>query len=165
MAIDNGGETAMTAAAPTVPQMNVLVQYIKDLSFENPNAPNSLTPRDTGPQLNINVNVNAKPLTGAEFEVNLALTARASHGPDVVFNVELVYSGIFRIQNVAEEHLHPFVMIECPRILFPFARKIVADATQSGGFPPLMIDPIDFVGLYQQNITQIQGQEAAARPN
>jgi preprotein translocase subunit SecB len=155
MAIENGGD-ALTPAATAVPQMNVLVQYIKDLSFENPNAPNSLSPRDTGPQLNINVSVNAKPLTATEFEVNLSLTARAMHGQDIVFNVELMYSGIFRIQNVTEEHLHPFVMIECPRILFPFARKVIADATTSGGFPPLLIDPIDFVALYQQNIAQGQ---------
>jgi len=161
MAIENGGDPASTAAIPTTPQMNVLVQYIKDLSFENPNAPNSLSPRDSGPQLNINVSVNAKPLTASEFEVNLALTARAMHGTDVVFNVELMYSGIFRISNVAEEHLHPFVMIECPRILFPFARRIIADATTSGGFPPLLIDPIDFVALYQQNIAQ----QASGQPN
>jgi preprotein translocase subunit SecB len=158
MAIENGGDIRASAGTPAVPQMNVLVQYIKDLSFENPNAPNSLTARDSGPQLTINVSVNAKPLTAQEFEVNLSLQARAAHGPDVVFNVELVYSGIFRVQNVAEEHLHPFVMIECPRILFPFARRIVADATQSGGFPPLLIDPIDFVALYQQNIAQASGQ-------
>jgi len=160
MAIENGGTDATPAAAPGAPQLNVLVQYIKDLSFENPNAPNSLSPRETGPQLDINVSVNARPLTAADFEVNLTLTARASHGTDIVFNVELVYSGIFRIQGVAEEHLHPFVMIECPRMLFPFARKIVADATSSGGFPPLLIDPIDFVALYQQNIAQAaqQGQ-------
>ncbi len=111
MANENGGASPATAAAPAAPQLNVLVQYIKDLSFENPNAPNSLSPREGGPQLNINVSVNAQPLTAAEFEVNLALTARASHGADIVFNVELMYSGIFRIQNVAEEHLHPFVMI------------------------------------------------------
>lgn len=157
MANDNGGEPAAPAAASALPQMNVLVQYIRDLSFENPNAPNSLSPRDTGPQLNINVSVNAKPLTQADFEVSLTLTARASHGSDIVFNVELVYGGIFRIQNVAEEHLHPYVMIECPRILFPFARKIIADATAGGGFPPLLIDPIDFVALYQTNMAQ-QGQ-------
>ncbi len=162
MANENGGNNAATASANAVPQMNVLVQYIKDLSFENPNAPNSLTPREGGPQLNINVSVNAKPLTQTEFEVNLSLTARATHGTDIVFNVELVYSGIFRVQNVAEEHLHPFVMIECPRILFPFARKVVADATSSGGFPPLLIDPIDFVQLYQQNIAQAQ---ANGQPN
>jgi preprotein translocase subunit SecB len=154
MAIENGGATAAPSVAPAAPQMSVLVQYIKDLSFENPNAPNSLTPREGGPQLNINVSVNAQPLTTTEFEVNLSLTARATHGTNIVFNVELVYSGIFRIQNVLEEHLHPFVMIECPRILFPFARKVIADATSNGGFPPLLIDPIDFVALYQQNIAQ-----------
>lgn len=158
MTMENGGDIAANDAAQMTPQMNILVQYIKDLSFENPNAPTSLTPREGGPQLNINVSVNARPLSATEFEVILALNSRAMHGNDVAFNVELVYAGLFRVQNVPEEHMHPFVMIECPRILFPFARKIIADATQAGGFPPLLIDPIDFVALYQQNMAQPQGQ-------
>ncbi len=158
MTMENGGDIAANDAAQMTPQMNILVQYIKDLSFENPNAPASLTPREGGPQLNINVSVNARPLSATEFEVILALNSRAMHGNDVAFYVELVYAGLFRVQNVPEEHMHPFVMIECPRILFPFARKIIADATQAGGFPPLLIDPIDFVALYQQNMAQPQGQ-------
>ncbi|TPQ49804.1 protein-export chaperone SecB, partial [Prosthecomicrobium hirschii] len=101
------------------------------------------------------------PLSATEFEVDLSLQARAGQGAEVIFAVELVYSGLFRITNVPEEHLHPFVLIECPRLLFPFARQIVADATRNGGFPPLMIDPIDFVALYQQNLAQAQ----AGQPN
>ena len=133
------------------------------MSFENPNAPASLAPREGGPQLAINVNVNAQPLSATDFETVLTLQAKAMHGTEVVFNVELVYAGIFRIQNVPEQHLHPFVFIECPRFLFPFARQIVADATRNGAFPPLMIDPIDFAQLYQQNLLQTQQQ--AAPPN
>ncbi|MDR3493067.1 MAG: protein-export chaperone SecB [Ancalomicrobiaceae bacterium] len=155
----NGNDGAQLA-----PTLHLLAQYVKDLSFENPNAPASLAPKEGGPQLSINVNVNAQPLSGTDFETVLTLQAKAMHGTDVVFNVELVYAGIFRIQNVPEQHLHPFVFIECPRFLFPFARQIIADATRNGAFPPLMIDPIDFAQLYQQNVLAAQ-QQPAAQPN
>lgn len=161
--IDGNARNNTAGPAPTeAPSINVLAQYVKDFSFENPNAPNSLQPREQGPALNINVNVGARPLSNTEFEVDLTLDARAAHGSEVVFAVDIVYSGLFRVTNVPEEHLHPFVLIECPRLLFPFARQIIADATRNGGFPPLMIDPIDFVALYQQNMAQAQ---AAGQPN
>lgn len=140
-----------TAGEAQGPALNVLVQYVKDLSFENPNAPNTLAAQQSGPQIEINVNVGAQPLSETEFECELKLEAKAMLGEQVMFAVELVYAGLFRIQNVPEEHLHPFVLIECPRLLFPFARAILADATRNGGYPPLMLDPIDFVALYQQN--------------
>ena len=145
-------DTGAPAIDPNAgPSLNVLAQYVKDLSFENPNAPNSLAPQETQPQISINVNVGAQPLSATEFDVELKLEARAAIGETLIFNVELLYGGLFRIQNVPEEHLHPFVLIECPRLLFPFARQILADQTRNGGFPPLMLDPIDFVALYQQN--------------
>ncbi len=146
MSEENGAEAQAQA-----PSLNVLVQYVKDLSFENPNAPNSLAPQPEGPQIEINVNVGAQPLSATEFEVELKIEARGKSGENVLFAVELLYAGLFRIQNVPEDHLHPFVLIECPRLLFPFARQILADATRNGGFPPLLLDPIDFVALYQQN--------------
>lgn len=151
MTEENGNAEATQGEAPS---LNVLVQYVKDLSFENPNAPNSLAPQQTQPQISINVNVGAQPLSATEFEVELKLEANAKTGESVMFAVELVYAGIFRIQNVPEAHLHPFVLIECPRLLFPFARQILAESTRNGGFPPLMLDPIDFVALYQQNAAQ-----------
>ena len=162
MTSDNGGlgQGDDGQGAGLSPSINVLAQYIKDLSFENPNAPNSLAPRQGGPQLQINVNVGARPLTNTDFEVDLTLQARASGENEIVFNIEIIYSGLFRVQNLPEEHVHPFVMIECPRLLFPFARQIVADATRNGGFPPLMIDPIDFVALYQQNMARAQAGAA-----
>lgn len=147
MSEDNGS----AEQAAQAPSLNVLVQYVKDLSFENPNAPNSLAPQETAPQIAINVNVGAQPLSATEFEVELKLEAKATVGDAVMFAAELLYAGLFRIQGVPEEHLHPFVLIECPRMLFPFARQILADATRNGGFPPLLLDPIDFVALYQQN--------------
>jgi preprotein translocase subunit SecB len=142
--------------APAGPSVNVLGQYLKDLSFENPRAPMSLQPREQSPAININVNVGARQLGQSEIEVTLTMEAKAGTGADVLFAVEIAYAGVFRLLNVPAEHLQPFVMIECPRLLFPFARQIVADATRNGGFPPLMVDPIDFVALYQQNAARNQ---------
>ncbi|ODN72134.1 protein-export chaperone SecB [Methylobrevis pamukkalensis] len=143
------------------PSLNVAAQYIKDFSFENPRAPQSLVARDKAPSINVNVNVIPRARAAGEFEVDLKLEARASHGEEVVFVADLTYGGVFRIQNVPEQHLHAFVMIECPRLLFPFARQIIADATRNGGFMPLMIDPIDFVALYQQYIQRMAAQAQA----
>ena len=138
-----------------VPGMSILAQYIKDLSFENPNAPGSLQPQEQ-PKLDINVNVGAQPMGENQFEVVLTLTASAKTSAITVFAIELVYGGLFRIVGVPQEHLHPFVLIECPRMLFPFARNILAEASRNGGFPPLMLDPIDFAALYRQNAAQAQ---------
>lgn len=147
------------------PSLNVLGQYVKDLSFENPNAPASLSPQQVQPQISINVNVGAQPLSDTDFEVELKLEARAASGETVIFAVELSYGGLFRVQNVPQEHLHPFVLIECPRLLFPFARQILADATRNGGFPPLLLDPIDFVALYQQNAAAAAADQGSASVN
>jgi preprotein translocase subunit SecB len=137
-------------AADQTPSLNALAQYAKDISFENPNAPRSLTPQEAGPQISIQVNVNAKQLAETDFEVDLSLEGSAKVGNDVMFAFDLTYSGVFRVRNIPADQLHPVVMIECPRLLFPFARQIVAEAVRNGGFPPLYIDPIDFVGLYRQ---------------
>jgi preprotein translocase subunit SecB len=134
--------------------LNVLAQYIKDLSFENPNAPNFSVRPDQQPALNIQINVNAKPLSDTEFEVELKIEGKAEHAQTVLFGIDLVYAGVFRIQNVAKENIHPLVLIECPRLLFPFARQIIADTVREGGFPPLMLDPVDFAALYRQRATQ-----------
>ncbi len=145
------------------PGMSILAQYIKDLSFENPNAPGSLQPSEQ-PKLDINVNVAAQPMGENQFEVVLNLTASAKTPAMTVFAIELVYAGLFRIVGVPQEHLHPFVLIECPRMLFPFARNILAEASRNGGFPPLMLDPIDFAALYRQNAEQAQAA-AEQKPN
>lgn len=142
----------------TPPSLNVLAQYVKDLSFESPGAPNSLRARDKAPGININVNVNANPLAENEFDVNLTLNARAAEGDKVLFNVELVYGGVFRIAGFPQEHMLPLLFIECPRLLFPFARQIISDATRNGGFPPLMIDPIDFAQMFQQRVAEEQAK-------
>ena len=140
------------------PQLNVLVQYVKDFSFESPGAPMSLRTRDKAPGININVNVNANPISDSEFDVLLTITAKASFDKDVLFNVELVYGGVFRVAGFPKEHTLPLLFIECPRLLFPFARQIIADATRNGGFPPLMLDPIDFAQMFQQKIAEDQAK-------
>jgi preprotein translocase subunit SecB len=136
--------------------LNVLAQYVKDLSFESPGAPNTLRGREKAPNININVNVGANPLSEKEFDVNLTLSAKATADADVLFNVELVYGGVFRIDGFPQEHMLPLLFIECPRLLFPFARQIIADATRNGGFPPLMLDPIDFAQMFQQKLAEDQ---------
>ncbi len=147
------------------PGIHVLGQYVKDFSFENPGAPNSLRPADSAPRLDVNVNVNAHPLSQSEFEVEIKLEAKASRGEETLFIVELLYAGLFQIRNVPQEHLHPLLMIECPRLLFPFARQILADATRHGGFPPLLIDPVDFAALYRQRVAQQTAQQNAPQPS
>ena len=155
----NGGQTG------AAPALNCLVQYCKDLSFENPNAPRSLGPQEAGPNISIQVNVQAKQLAEADFEVELLLEGSAGEGADVLFKFELNYSGVFRLVNIPAEQTHPVVMIECPRLLFPFARQIVADAVRNGGFPPLYLDPIDFAALYAQRAQQAQATQAAQTTN
>ncbi len=137
-----------------MPQMHVVAQYTRDLSFENPNAPRSLGPQTTAPSISIEVNVNVQQLAETEFDVTLNMEGKAGEGADLLFNFEISYGGLFRIQNVPMEQMHPFVMIECPRMLFPFARQIIADSVRNGGFPPLYIDPIDFMALYQQKAAE-----------
>ncbi|MDE1160199.1 MAG: protein-export chaperone SecB [Neorhizobium sp.] len=138
------------------PSLNILAQYTKDLSFENPGAPRSLQQRDKAPNININVNVNANPLSDTDFDVVLTLSAEAKDDNKVVFAAELVYGGVFRITGFPQEHMLPLLFIECPRLLFPFARQIVADVTRNGGFPPLMIDPIDFAQMFSQRMAEEQ---------
>jgi preprotein translocase subunit SecB len=150
-----GGATNGNAKGPQ-PSLNVLAQYVKDLSFESPGAPNSLRGRETAPGININVNVSANPLSDKEFDVSLSLNAKATSEKDVLFNVELMYGGVFRIEGFPQEHMLPLLFIECPRLLFPFARQIIAEATRNGGFPPLMLDPIDFAQMFQQKLAEDQ---------
>ena len=170
MSMTNGGPTgipgggpaggpAPAQANPTMPQLNVLAQYIKDFSFENPNAPRSLAPGQA-PTVNLQINVAANPI-GNDVEVELKLDGKAEAAGTVMFSFELVFAGMFRIQNIPQESMHPVVMIECPRLLFPFAREIIATASRNAGFPPLLIDPVDFVGLYRKKMEQMEPQATA----
>ncbi len=140
------------------PSLNILAQYVKDLSFESPGAPGSLRARYKAPNINIGVNVNANPLSDKEFDVVLTLTAKAETGKDVLFNVELVYGGVLKVEGFPQEHMLPILLIECPRLLFHFSRQIIAECTRNGGFPPLMLDPIDFSVMFQQKLAEDQAR-------
>jgi preprotein translocase subunit SecB len=161
-AVVSGDAPSLSAPPPqpgSQPSMRILGQYLKDLSFENPNAPQSLAPQTEQPDINIAVNVNAKNLAPNDFEVELHLDAKAMSGGKVVFAADVLYAGIFRLENFPQNLLHAAVLIECPRMLFPFARQVMAEATRNGGFPPLMLDPIDFAAMYQRRMAQ-QKQQA-----
>lgn len=159
---NGNGSPAPQAQQQQQPVLNILAQYIKDLSFENPNAPQSLQPQQAQPNINIQINVGATNLAETDYEVSIKIDGQAELDGKVLFSLELVYAGVFRIQGVPQDSIHPFVMIECPRLLFPFAREIVASSVRNGGFPPLLLDPIDFVALYRQNLERMQGQPANA---
>jgi membrane-bound lytic murein transglycosylase B len=150
----NGAE-----APPTGPKFSVLAQYTKDLSFENPNAPRTLQGQQTAPNISIQINVNARQLAPSDFEVSLVLEGGAGQGADTMFKFELNYAGVFRVENFAPEQVQPVIMIEGPRLLFPFARQIIADAVRGGSYPPLYIDPIDFHALYLQRLAASGGQQ------
>jgi len=159
MTTTNGGPAQVGStpgAGQEQPQLTVVGQYIKDFSFENPNAPQSLNARQEQPQIGIQINVGATPLSETDIEVGIKLDGTTETSSTLLFRFELEFAGVFRIRSVPQESLNPIVMIECPRLLFPFARQIIADAVVSGGFPPLLIDPVDFVSLYRQNMSQMQ---------
>jgi preprotein translocase subunit SecB len=143
-----------------MPHLGVIAQYIKDFSFENPNAPRSLMQQPEQPQIKIQINVEGKPLSATEVEVELKLDGRAELASSVLFAFDLVYCGVFRMQNIPQESVGPLVMIECPRLLFPFAREIIASAVANSGFPPFLLEPVDFVALYQQKMGAGQPQPA-----
>jgi preprotein translocase subunit SecB len=147
----NGGEFAG-------PQIRVLAQFVRDLSFENPRAPESLRPTGVQPQIDIGVELNARGRQDTLYEVDIKFTAAAQIEGDPVFQVELLYGGLFQISGVPEEAMEPVLLIECPRFLFPFVRKVVADVTMEGGFPPFMLDPIDFAGIYAARRAQMGGE-------
>ncbi len=150
MSTTNGGP-----APDSLPQLNVVAQYVKDFSFENPNAPQSLMPSQEQPQIGIQINVAASPRSDDDVEVVLKLEGKAENKAGILFNFELEFAGVFRIRNVPQESLNAVVLIECPRLLFPFAREIIATAVRNGGFPPLLLDPVDFVSLYRQKMEQM----------
>jgi len=162
----NGGQTP---AAPPPPQpqgqgqaqFRVLAQYTKDFSFENPNAPQAISQQPQQPTINIQINVNPRQLSNTDFEVELKIDGKAEHGSTTLFAFDLTYAGVFHLQGIPQESIGALIMIESPRILFPFAREIIAAAVVSGGFPPLLLDPIDFVALYQQKAAAAQQQAPA----
>jgi preprotein translocase subunit SecB len=144
------------------PRLSILTQYVKDLSFENPRAPLGLAPGQPRPEIQIAVDVNARQVGEQHYEVVLQINIEAKAGDTPFFLVELAYGGVFQLANIPEDTVQPLLLIECPRILFPFARRIVADVTRDGGLPPLLLDPIDFATLYRRRLAQRAQEEGAA---
>ena len=141
-------------------QIQVLAQYVKDLSFENPAAPMSL--QSQKPALEVGVDVQARGLGIDQYEVTIRIRADAKAATQTIFVCEVSYAGVFVLKNIAQENIQPILLIECPRQLFPFARRVVADTTRDGGFPPLMLDPIDFLTLYRAQLAQQKAQAPQA---
>lgn len=144
-------------SATSAPVIRVLAQFTKDLSFENPGV-FSGQEGQSAPEIELGIDVRVEPGPPDQniFGVDLKLNAKAKRQDTVVFIIELVYSGVFQLQNASQADAEPMLLIECPRLLFPFARRIVAEITREGGHPPLLIDPIDFVGLYRQQKISVQ---------
>ncbi len=153
----------MTDAAPTSPpgfappdaaregaaqQIRILAQFIRDLSFENPRAPDSLRMGQNQPNIDLGVEMNARGRPDGYFEVDLKLTAKAVRDEETVFQLELLYGGLFELTGFTEEQLELVLLIECPRFMFPYARRVISDMTAEGGFPPFHLEPIDFAAVY-----------------
>ncbi len=159
------GATAAPAAAPQV-RMQVLAQYVRDLSFENLVVQKGLSGAEVQPDIQVAVSLDARKRTVAnQYEVitKFKVTSKNKVNGEVLFLLELEYGGTFNIEGVAEDQIHPMLLIECPRLLFPFVRRIISDVTRDGGFPPLNVDTVDFLALYRQEIARrVQAQKAAA---
>jgi preprotein translocase subunit SecB len=157
---DAAGEQDFANGADNMPQVGIISQYVKDLSFENPNAP-SVYQWQGQPQIDVQFNIGSNKVADDVWEVLLKIDVKAVAADRVAFQVELAYAGLFGIRNVPEDQIQPFCYAEAPRLIFPFARRVLADAVRDGGFPPLMLEPIDFASLYMQ---QAQAQLAQGEP-
>ncbi|MFG6581714.1 protein-export chaperone SecB [Sulfitobacter sp. 1A12779] len=147
-------------AQPKQPQMRVLGQFIRDMSFENIMAQKG-APADVQPDVQVQVNLDAKKRSGEnqyETAIKLNITSKAKDGDATLFVLEIDYVGIFQVENVPEEQMHPYLLIECPRMIFPFLRRIVSDVTRDGGFPPLNLENIDFLSLYRNEVARRQAE-------
>jgi len=150
-----GADDQDFAGDDSLPQVGVIAQYVKDFSFENPNAP-AVFQWQSQPQMDVQFNIGTQTAGQDLYEVVLKIEASAQATEGVAFRIELLYAGLFTLRNIPAEQLQPFLLAEAPRLLFPFARKIIADASVEGGFPPLRLDPIDFASLYMQSAAQQQ---------
>jgi preprotein translocase subunit SecB len=154
----NGGN-----GADTLPVAGLLSQYIKDLSVENPKAPESFQWTEQ-PQVDVQFNIGARKINDEISEIELKVSASAKTSLGTLYIVELAYCGLVGMRNMADEQMHAFTYAEAPRILFPFARRVIADAVRDAGFPPLLLDPIDFTALYLQQLQQRQASEGGEAP-
>ncbi len=153
------------AIEPEIPEnsgIKVLTQYIKDFSFENPNAPESLKGPGEGANMNVDINVNGKPLEGDIFESEIMFDAHLTNKAGTLYKLELVYSGLFEFTNIDKKIVHPVLFINCPQILFPYARQIISSTTGNAGFPPLFLEPMDFGSLYSKKVAEERAKENAS---
>ena len=163
MAEENSGAGA---AQPTV-RMQVLAQYVRDMSFENNVARKGVSGGEVQPDIQVAVSLDARKRAAAsQYEVisKYRVTSKNKTSDETLFLLEVEYAGIFHVEGVPDEQLHPFLLIECPRLLFPFVRRIISDVTRDGGFPPLNIDTVDFLALYRQELARRQADTAAQTP-
>jgi preprotein translocase subunit SecB len=153
--MDEQGDGIITGSEPlpngadTTPAAGLISQYVKDLSFENPNAP-AIFQTQSAPQIDVQFNIGTAQVGEDIHEVVLRVEVRAETEGQVAFLVELAYAGLFGLRNIPAEHIQPFLLAEAPRLLFPFARRVLADAVRDGGFQPLLLEPIDFAAIYMQ---------------
>jgi preprotein translocase subunit SecB len=162
MSEETGAAEQMTNGEDNMPEVALIAQYVKDLSFENPNAP-GIYQAPEQPQIDVQFNIGSQLAGENVYEVALKIEVTAKQGDLTSYAVELIYAGLFGIRNVPEEHLPPFLLAEAPRLLFPYARRVVADAIRDGNFPSLVLEPIDFGALYMQQAEQ-QAQLAEGQP-
>ena len=149
------------ADATPAPQLTIRAQYIKDLSFESPKGPFAINQLKEAPKMDINVDLEGSKVGEDLYELVLKISVTAVGDGESLFVTELAYGGLFQMQNVEEEKIQPMLFIDCPFILFPFARRVLADVTRDGGFPPLMLEPIDFHALFAKRAQEAQAQAEA----
>lgn len=155
MAEDNGAGPDQANATPTFAMVG---QYIRDLSFENPQAPSSVLNGGNAPTFTFNISVGYTQQSEDVFAVETTMNVKAERDSAVMFNVELVYGGVFVVRNVPENQLPIVLMVQCPTQTFPFARQVVANVIQQGGFPPVLLQPVDFAALFQQRVQAAQAE-------
>ena len=154
------GAAPEQAAQQTPPNLRIVAHFVRDLSFENVAAQKGGGTQGT-PEINVTVNLDATAVGENRYSVAMKINAKAVLQEETRFLVELDYVGIFEITNIPQEHIHPFLFIECPRQILPYARRVVSDVTRDGGYPPLMLDNVDFAALYRQKLAELQAQQAA----
>lgn len=158
---DNDQTSAAASDDQAKPRFQVVGQYVKDLSFENPSAPQSLTVMEEKPSIQVNIDLNAQKIQENLFEVSLKVSASAQVKENKLFMVELVYAGLFTITGVPADRLEAILFVDCPFVLFPYARRVISDVTRDGGYPPLLLEPIDFFSLYR-NKMELRNNAAAS---
>jgi len=160
-------DSAEGAAQPNpqggAPRIGLLVQYLKDCSYENPGAPMSLAKEAAAPKIDVSMDVQVQPMGENRYEVALRTTTEAKRDADTAFLAEVVFAGVFEMFNIPEKQVRAVCLVECPRLLFPFARRVLSDLTRDGGFPPVLLDPVDFGALFERQ--QAEAAQAAPPPD